>query len=927
MQLRGDEPPLHISEATRKKAEAAKSYIENMYKMQHQNIQDRLERRTRLERQLQRESLSEAERSSILSELEARERDITRLQRQRLCAEDFEPLTIIGRGAFGEVRLCRERATGNIFAMKKLRKNEMLRRGQVDHVKAERNVLAEVHNPHVVRLFYSFQDEDFLYLVMEYLPGGDVMTLLMRKDILSEEETRYYIAETALALESIHRHSYIHRDIKPDNLLLDASGHMKLSDFGLCKPVDVSKLPTLHEEDVPSPSSEPGGLVASSQRPRGEKLAHWQANRRKLAFSTVGTPDYIAPEVLLKAGYGMECDWWSVGAIMYEMMVGYPPFYSDDPMTTCRKIVNWRSCLRFPPEVRLPPAARDLIERLLCDVDDRLGTAGGAAEIKAHPFFTGVAWDRLPHQRPPYVPRVEHALDTQNFERFDEEAGPPGGSGGKRWARADPNFIGYTYKNWEAVGSPADKAPGQVQLRRKPSSRPSLNSLQGAFEALDAEATSLPLRLCLRANVILAAHMVAALQSGLRWLLLLLVGSATVLIVWTLASAERCDESQKCWRGAKLLREGTLTGVPAWFDDTCPLRYDRIPYGEIRNGTARPYLFGEPQRPACTNCRNDTLWAHMCLYESHGPVCPRTDQERLTRDFVERAEAGDTGARDLLRTTPCDLFPFLRGRTTWLIGDSMQQEFMRALQCFTMEFWDLGTRELGAYAPHAALQGLRGGWCVELPQRTRVCHLRCNDGDWLVDVLLPRMASLGAQREDIAVLNFGVWIDHEQEYRAQIAKLAAYYRRIRRRLPFVVWRDASVPHYNTATGDYECDACKRIVLPVRCSPIPGITLRADGALVSRNDTAQAVVLEGGWHNRVALPVLEALGAPVMHTWNSSVPLWQYHHHYTWPENPNDCKHMCHPSAYQVWIYELLSTLRASLHRLPAPASFGALGTA
>ncbi|KAK9811663.1 hypothetical protein WJX72_007923 [[Myrmecia] bisecta] len=440
-----------------------------------------MERRVKLQRDLQQEVLSEDEKQNIIQALEQKERDYTRLQRQRLAADDFEPLTIIGRGAFGEVRVCRERSTGKIFAMKKLKKQEMLRRGQVDHVKAERNVLAEVHNPYVVKLFYSFQDEDFLYLVMEYLPGGDVMTLLMRKDILSEEETCFYIAETVLAIESIHKHNYIHRDIKPDNLLLDAGGHMKLSDFGLCKPVDVTKLPTLLEEEAMS-SGELSAMPTPQRGSQTENLAHWQQNRRKLAFSTVGTPDYIAPEVLLKKGYGMECDWWSVGAIMFEMMVGYPPFYSDDPMTTCRKIVNWRTCLRFPEEVRLPTAAKNLIERLLCDVDDRLGTHG-VQDIKNHAFFRGMDWDNLYRSRSPFVPIVEHELDTQNFEHFDDEL-HTASSGGKRWARADANFIGYTYKNWEAVHAEAGQHNGQLHLKKKSPARPKLSQLQSNFASM-----------------------------------------------------------------------------------------------------------------------------------------------------------------------------------------------------------------------------------------------------------------------------------------------------------------------------------------------------------------------------------------------------------------------------------------------------------
>jgi serine/threonine kinase 38 len=160
--------------------------------------------------------LNEAERQRILEEHAKRESDFMRLQRTKLGQEDFDLLTIIGRGAFGEVRIVKERSSQKIMAMKKLRKSEMLRRGQVEHVRAERNVLAEVHSPYVVKLFYSFQDEEYLYLLMEYLPGGDVMTLLMRKDILPEADTRFYIAETILGIEAVHKHGFIHRDIKPD---------------------------------------------------------------------------------------------------------------------------------------------------------------------------------------------------------------------------------------------------------------------------------------------------------------------------------------------------------------------------------------------------------------------------------------------------------------------------------------------------------------------------------------------------------------------------------------------------------------------------------------------------------------------------------------------------------------------------------------
>ncbi|KAI5596934.1 hypothetical protein BDE02_02G034500 [Populus trichocarpa] len=234
------------SNVTKQKVAAAKRYIENHYKEQMKNLQERKERRTTLEKKLADADVSEEDQSNLLKFLEKKETEYMRLQRHKMGVDDFELLTMIGKGAFGEVRICREKTTGQVYAMKKLKKSEMLRRGQVEHVKAERNLLTEVDSNCIVKLYCSFQDDGFLYLIMEYLPGGDMMTLLMRKDTLTEDEARFYVGETVLAIESIHKHNYIHRDIKPDNLLLDRYGHLRLSDFGLCKPLDCS---TIQEGD------------------------------------------------------------------------------------------------------------------------------------------------------------------------------------------------------------------------------------------------------------------------------------------------------------------------------------------------------------------------------------------------------------------------------------------------------------------------------------------------------------------------------------------------------------------------------------------------------------------------------------------------------------------------------------------------------
>jgi len=354
---------------------------------------------------------------------------------------DFETLTIIGRGAFGEVRVCRKKDDKKVFALKIMKKAEMLKKNQVTHIRAERDVLALADCPWVVKLTYSFQDDKNLYLVMEYLQGGDLMTILMKYDILTEEQTRFYISETAMAIQSVHELNYIHRDLKPDNILLDREGHVKLSDFGLCKAFDNGQVPYLEQYKEEAKKTDASEKAANQQ---GDKRKNWKNRNRKLAYSTVGTPDYIAPEVFAQTGYGEECDWWSLGVIMYECLVGYPPFYAEDPMSTCRKIVNWKKTLVFPEEAKLSPEAIDLINKLICDASKRLTFD----QIKTHKFFKGVDWDNLRRAKAAIVPKVTSELDTQNFDKFEEQA-EEDDHGAKPTAEANSQFVGFTFKRPE----------------------------------------------------------------------------------------------------------------------------------------------------------------------------------------------------------------------------------------------------------------------------------------------------------------------------------------------------------------------------------------------------------------------------------------------------------------------------------------------
>ena len=273
---------------------------------------------------------------------------------------------------------------------------------------------------------------------MEFLAGGDLMTMLINKDTLTHEETKFYVAEVALAIESIHKLGFIHRDIKPDNILLDASGHVKLSDFGLCtgnRPIhktsfytDASRNPGLISgQDFsghPTGSHGKDGSSGKNMSKYMSKGENWKKNRRLLAYSTVGTPDYIAPEVFQNGtdGYGKDCDWWSLGVIMFECLCGYPPFCSDtnDPAETYHKILDWETELDFPSNIPLQNSSISLIKSLVTSVDKRIGRDGISA-LKRHKFFKDIGdWDQI-RSRPAKIEITVTAQDdTRNFDDFSD---------------------------------------------------------------------------------------------------------------------------------------------------------------------------------------------------------------------------------------------------------------------------------------------------------------------------------------------------------------------------------------------------------------------------------------------------------------------------------------------------------------------------
>jgi len=400
----------------------------------------------------------------LRTSLEQEETLISKESRKKVTTSDFEPLAVVGRGAFGEVRLVRRTPSTNnsdpqnnrIYALKSMKKEMMVMKNQVGHVKAERDVLATAddNNRWLTVLHYSFQDETHLYMVMEFMPGGDLMSLLMKEDTFSEEVTRFFMAEAAHAISSVHALGYIHRDIKPDNMLLDAWGHLRLTDLGLCKKVgEVSAedhpemvLEMLRQEGQESSTIMADEILVSGEssdaghRGHDDSMAISIAEaidkpptdikesrnklsakvRREMAYSTVGTPDYIAPEVLAAqngaSGYSYTCavDWWSLGVIMYECLVGYTPFYAEDPVTTCRKILRWRQCLEIPSDSKSKLSAEciDFLSCLLAGPESRIGSqsngttefANGFKQVVRHPWFKGFDWDSVIQKEGPLLP-------------------------------------------------------------------------------------------------------------------------------------------------------------------------------------------------------------------------------------------------------------------------------------------------------------------------------------------------------------------------------------------------------------------------------------------------------------------------------------------------------------------------------------------
>ncbi|KAI8381078.1 kinase-like domain-containing protein [Radiomyces spectabilis] len=317
---------------------------------------------------------------------------------RKLHLDDFILKETLGTGSFGRVHLAQSKFNKKHYAIKALDKYDVVRLRQVEHTNNEPTILKEISHPFLVNLWDAFQDDTHLFMVMDYVPGGELFRILRKQKKFSESVAKFYAAEVILALEYLHSQNIIYRDLKPENILLDGKGHVKLTDFGFAKRVD----------DV--------------------------------TWTVCGTPDYLAPEIIRSKGYSKAVDWWSLGVLIYEMLVGAPPFVDKNPVALYEKILDCR--VTWTDDIS--PVAKDLLMGLLTpDLTRRYGNLEhGTRDIKDHPWFADIDFHQVLRRKtkPPHTPDIKDDGDTACFQRYKEPQHPYGRVRGDPYRSKFPAF-------------------------------------------------------------------------------------------------------------------------------------------------------------------------------------------------------------------------------------------------------------------------------------------------------------------------------------------------------------------------------------------------------------------------------------------------------------------------------------------------------
>ncbi|KAL8961591.1 MAG: hypothetical protein Q9193_001875 [Seirophora villosa] len=424
-----------------------------------------------------------------------RERANLRKRRTRLRHGDFQILTQVGQGGYGQVYLASKRDTKEICALKIMSKKLLFKLDEVRHILTERDILTAAKSEWLVRLLYAFQDEQSIYLAMEFVPGGDFRTLLNNTGVLHNRHARFYISEMFCGVDALHQLGYIHRDLKPENFLIDGTGHVKLTDFGLAAGMlSPGKLESMRIklEEVGNTSVPFGNPV--EQRTAAERREGYRSLRDQevnYARSIVGSPDYMAPEVLKGDEYDFTVDYWSLGCMLFEALTGFPPFAGATVDETWQNLRRWEKVLKKPryedPNYFLSTRTWDLITRCVNSKSKRFK---GINEIHKHSYFAEVDWSRLREQRAPFVPELDNETDAAYFDDFSNEADMAKYKEvhDKQMAlenMADRDekmgkglFVGFTFRHRKPA---VEAASGQKSSPRKPIPIPTENSFGTIF--------------------------------------------------------------------------------------------------------------------------------------------------------------------------------------------------------------------------------------------------------------------------------------------------------------------------------------------------------------------------------------------------------------------------------------------------------------
>eukprot|EP01114_Cavostelium_apophysatum_P001792 TRINITY_DN11564_c0_g1_i1.p1 TRINITY_DN11564_c0_g1~~TRINITY_DN11564_c0_g1_i1.p1 ORF type:complete len:731 (+),score=239.96 TRINITY_DN11564_c0_g1_i1:286-2478(+) len=408
-----------ISDATRAKSNTMKHFMFQYYWGLYEYIRQREERLQEMEDRIINGKMTFMESLAEKNAFYKKETNDLRSRRNRVAMSDFQTLARIGKGGFGNVFLVRYKKSGQVYALKRMNRLSIRNKNKIVHIQTEKEILeltSETENPWLVQLYFAFQDVENLYLAMEYAPGGDFRSLLANIGGFSENEAKIYLAEMVTAVGHLHTMGFTHRDLKPDNFLIDREGHIKLADFGLSK----GGLKELYRSTI--------GFAMSPLKAVRSDQSDWKRRtqtfirKRELAYSVVGSPDYMAYELLMGKGYDERVDWWSLGVIFFEMVAGVPPFFADTPEEVFANINEFQKVLEELEHTlaeeeggNLSPPGWTFLKKLLCDPDQRIGKLG-YKEILQNEYFSGVPIDDLKTLKPPFVPQLESEHDLSYFD-------------------------------------------------------------------------------------------------------------------------------------------------------------------------------------------------------------------------------------------------------------------------------------------------------------------------------------------------------------------------------------------------------------------------------------------------------------------------------------------------------------------------------